>query len=654
MKKTLLSLLIAVPSLLHAQYWNGNTTQNNAVVGTLPGGSKGSLVTEKDQQNNVFIAWVDGRNSSTTGDDIYIQKISKDGSMAWAANGIPVCTANGAQSAPSITSDGNDGVIVTWVDGRGTNTQIYTQRFDANGNAIYTNNGVQLVSSGANQTAPAIKLVNSTEAMIFFRDARNSGAGTDLFIHKININNGAAVWANDVNVVAASNNQTAQSILPDGSGGAYLAWGDPRISTSDSDIYVQRISNSGTILWTSNGLNITSGAAANQIKPSMALDGANGFFIAWQDLRNGSTNADIYAQKVKPDGSVTWTSGGIATVNATGSQDLPQVISDGNNGAIITWMDPRDLTTGRRIFAQRLNDSGVAQWVSNGVPTANGQIVSSTVVYTLVKGQTAGTAVIVWQDTRNTATSGNDIYAQKLNDDGSRAWADAGLIVCNANGAQANPVAETDGADNIIAAWTDSRSGTTNAEIYTSNVLSTGVLPVTYIGIQARRSISSVVVTWDVASEINTVKYLIERSADGSKFVAIASQQASKKSKYTFADVNPLPGNNYYRVVGVDTDGTLSYSDVAQATFNLTVNEVQVYPNPVMNELKIKLNPINTDKLYNFTLTDITGKIQFNASVDGKGLQDGYPINVSNLSKGMYFLTIKQGSEKVSYPVIKN
>jgi hypothetical protein len=74
----------------------------------------------------------------------------------------------------------------------------------------------------------------------------------------------------------------------------------------------------------------------------------------------------------------------------------------------------------------------------------------------------------------------------------------------------------------------------------------------------------------------------------------------------------------------------------------------------VVAELKIKLNQIFTDKLYNFTLTDITGKIQFNASVNGKNLQSIYPINVSNLSKGMYFLTIKQGNEKVSYPVVKN
>lgn len=654
MKKTLLNLLALLPLFAFSQSWSGDPSQNNLVAGLVSTSTKTSPVTTKDSQNNVFVAWVDSRNSATTGDDIYIQKINNDGSVAWTSNGVLVCNASGNQSSPSITPDGNDGVIVAWADARGANTQIYTQRVDAAGNIVYASNGVQLISVSANQLAPVIKMVNSTEAMIFFRDARNSGTGTDLFVHKINISNGTPVWTGDVNVVAAANTQTAQSILPDGSGGAYLAWGDPRITTSDSDIYVQRINNDGTLLWTANGVNITPGAAANQVKPSIALDGTSGFFITWQDLRNGSTNADIFMQKVNANGSVAWTAGGISLCNATASQDLAQVISDGNNGAIVTWMDPRDLTTGRRIFAQRVNSLGAIQWASNGVTVATGQVVSSTVVYTLMSGKVAGTSILAWQDTRNTATTGNDIYAQRLNADGTKSWDDAGVIVCNANGSQANVVAETDGNDNVIVAWTDGRSGTTNSEIYASRILPTGVLPVTYTGIQAKLSASSVQVNWYVASEVNTMKYVVERSGDDSKFVEIGSVSALKKSAYNYTDLNPLSGNNYYRVKGVDADGTLSYSDVAQVAFSLSGNGAQIYPNPVVAELKIKLNQIFTDKLYNFTLTDITGKIQFNASVNGKNLQSIYPINVSNLSKGMYFLTIKQGNEKVSYPVVKN
>jgi hypothetical protein len=246
----------------------------------------------------------------------------------------------------------------------------------------------------------------------------------------------------------------------------------------------------------------------------------------------------------------SWTAGGISLCNATASQDFAQVISDGNNGAIVTWMDPRDLTTGRRIFAQRVNSLGAIQWASNGVTVATGQVVSATVVYTLMSGKVAGTSILAWQDTRNTATTGNDIYAQRLNADGTKSWDDAGVIVCNANGSQANVVAETDGNDNVIIAWTDGRSGTTNSEIYASRILPTGVLPVTYTGIQAKLSASSVQVNWYVASEVNTMKYVVERSGDDSKFVEIGSVSALKKSAYSYTDLNPLSGNNYYRVEG--------------------------------------------------------------------------------------------------------
>lgn len=652
MKKTLLSLLLIIPAILHAQYWNGDAALNNVVVGTSASGTRTSPVSAKDKHNNVFVAWVDSRNSASTGNDIYIQKINKDGSMAWATNGIPVCTASGAQSAPSIASDGDNGVILVWLDGRSGTNQVYAQRIDSNGVAKYASNGFQVAPTSTAQLSPIVTALNQNDAMVFFRE--NRGTNIDLYLQKIVLNTGTSAFTGEVAIAVASGVQNNISMIADGEGGAYLSWEDPR--GANTDVYAQRISNTGNIQWTANGINVTPSIDANQLRPAMALDSVNGgFFMAWQDLRLSPSDGNIYAQKVNADGTFAWTNGGIPICQAANSQDPPKIVNDGNEGAIIAWIDPRDGLNSRKLFAQRVNKLGAVQWTADGVNLASSQLLSiSTSTFTLTKGKVAGTAIIVWQDTRNSATTNNDIYAQKLNSDGSRAWADAGLIVCNANGAQANPVAETDGDDNIIVAWTDGRSGTANAELYTSNILSTGVLPVTYTGIQAKRSLSAVVVTWDIASEINTIKYLVERSADGKNFAAIGNLQASKKTTYNFTDANPLQGVNYYRVVGIDADGTLSPSDVAKVTFSLTGNEVQVYPNPVTAELKIKLNRIITDKLYNFTLTDITGKIQFNASISGKNLQGIYPINVSSLNKGMYFLTIKQGNETVSYPVVKN
>ena len=53
--------------------------------------------------------------------DLYAQHLLVNGSIAsgWAANGIPVCTAAGAQLNPTIATDISGGIFVAWEDPRG-------------------------------------------------------------------------------------------------------------------------------------------------------------------------------------------------------------------------------------------------------------------------------------------------------------------------------------------------------------------------------------------------------------------------------------------------------------------------------------------------------------------------------------------------------
>ena len=45
-----------------------------------------------------------------------------------------------------------------------------------------------------------------------------------------------------------------------------------------------------------------------------------------------------------------------------------RITSDGSGGAIITWMDDRDIATNSTdIYAQRINAAGITVWTANGV-----------------------------------------------------------------------------------------------------------------------------------------------------------------------------------------------------------------------------------------------------------------------------------------------
>ncbi len=111
-------------------------------------------------------------------------------------------------------------------------------------------------------------------------------------------------------------------------------------------------------------------AANGQYWQKMVSDGAGGAIITWQDGRIVNTD-DIYAQRIDASGVVQWTTDGVPICTDTLNQQLPQIISDGAGGAIITWDDFRN-GFNHDIYAQRINGDGVVQWQTNGVPIHTG------------------------------------------------------------------------------------------------------------------------------------------------------------------------------------------------------------------------------------------------------------------------------------------
>src|SRR5207248_2144322 len=106
--------------------------------------------------------------------------------------------------------------------------------------------------------------------------------------------------------------------------------------------YAQRINSSGAVQWTSDGVALCT-AVSGQEYPTLTGDGSGGAIVTWFDYRSGSfgTNYDIYAQRVSSSGSVQWTSDGVALCTAANIQQYPTITGDGAGGAIVTWQDNR-------------------------------------------------------------------------------------------------------------------------------------------------------------------------------------------------------------------------------------------------------------------------------------------------------------------------
>jgi hypothetical protein len=408
-----------------------------------------------DGSSGAIVTWEDFRTGESG--DIYAQRIDAGGFVRWTTDGVGLCLATKDQRNPAIVSDGDGGAIVAWHDFRDASFDVYAQRVDASGAVQWTANGVALCTAAMEQTNVALVADGTGGAIAVWEDRRNGFSNPDVFAQRIDAS-GVVQWtANGVALCTAANVQCLPTIASDGAAGAIATWEDFRSGTTD--IYSQRIDALGVVQWTANGVALCT-ASLPQYRPAIVSDGAGGAIVAWEDNRT-AMGLHIFAQRIGPTGTVQWAADGAAVCTATGSQSSPKIISDGSNGAIITWEDNRGFQMHPDIYAQRIHWTGSTLWAFNGRPlsaAANSQ--KNPVIVT----DGAGGAVVAWHDDRS--GTDDDIYAQRVDASGSVQWTTDGVAMCTAADDQTYPAIASDDAGGAFVTWLDERGTDFNSDIY--------------------------------------------------------------------------------------------------------------------------------------------------------------------------------------------
>jgi hypothetical protein len=444
----------ATNSYLNNPICTQSSTQQMSVI--VPDGAGGAIIT-----------WLDLRVSM----DIYAQRIDVNGNTNWTNNGISVCSAAYFRGQPVAIPDGLGGAIIAWPDYRnGNDFDIYVQRINGNGTALWETDGVLICGATGDQTVPVLVSDGNGGAIITWTDARSADPNNyDIFAQGIN-SNGTLKWALEVGVCTFPQSQLKPSIFSDGSGGAVIGWYDTRNEsdgTSVSDIYAQRISASGSALWTANGVSICK-QYRMQSSPVITSDGVGGFIFAWDDERNLDNtypyNSDIFAQRVNINGVVQWAANGIGICTTTTKQTNVCITSDMAGGAVIAWQDWSGFSN--YVYFQHVDGNGTILLAGGGLPIGSGGK-SEPVVFSDGNGGT----FLTWIDNRGSSQV-TDIYAQHLDASCTEQWAFGGVPVSTAFSSQLRHHSVYDGNGGIIVAWEDYRN--VNIDIYAQHLKSDG------------------------------------------------------------------------------------------------------------------------------------------------------------------------------------
>ena len=435
-----LGFLITVNSQrLVTAAWSSNTHENTAIC--TASGQQSSLQIVSDGAGGVIIAWEDTRNVHF---DIYAQRIDAHGNVLWKKDGVSICSAPENQNRPRIVSDGSGGAIITWHDVRNgiSNSDIYAQHIDADGNVQWTKDGIPVCAVANAQNSPCIATDGAGGAIIIWQDFRTNYA--DLYAQRIN-KNGESLWAKDgVLVCGTSGAQSAPVVVVDGVGGVIVVWQDFR--RTYADIYAQRVDGSGKTAWERSGVALCN-APGHESFPVITGNGAEGAIVAWVDTRNG--NNDVFAQQVDGNGTVQWLTNGIPVCTVSGNQNYPVMVSDGAGGAILAWWDMR--SGDFNIYAQRIDLTGNALWVKDGLAVC---VEANIQNCAYISSDGSGGAIISWNDNR---VSAFDVYVQRIDPKGLAKWNNNGVAVSTAFDTQCFPVTINDGTGGAIIIWQDSR-----------------------------------------------------------------------------------------------------------------------------------------------------------------------------------------------------
>lgn len=327
-------------------YWAADGVK--AGTDGLSGGKNPKGATDGD--GGINIVWEDKRLSSLT--DIYFNHIDALGEDA-VEDGVPVCTADGIQQNAQIVHDGAGGALITWVDYRGTypsNHSVFAQRADSSGTMRWAANGVAIVNQLTTDVYdPQIVSDGKHGAIIAWQDNRNF---YNIYAQRIDAGGNVKWTANGIVVCDAAEWQGDVRMVPDGEGGAIMAWWDNR--DGNGDIYAQRVDSLGNSLWAEDGVAVCVDTGGQEYM-TLTSDEAGGCIVTWTDMRG--VDYDIYAQRIDAGGNAMWAENGIVVCDYTSYQMYPNICPDGAHGAYIGWEDDRN-GADTDIYVNSVNFSG--------------------------------------------------------------------------------------------------------------------------------------------------------------------------------------------------------------------------------------------------------------------------------------------------------
>lgn len=409
------------------------------------------------ENGEFIIVWSDTRNGDR---DVYAQKLDKEGQTLWDDGGVAVVSENGRQEDPLTISDGDGGAYIVWRDYRyeTDNGDVFAQHVLTDGSLDWAEEGLALSVVEGPQEFLNICSDGMGGAFVIWNDrSTGSAIGGDIYGTHLSPTGEIIQPGTGKAIITDGIDRGSISLETGGMGYANLVWsGIPQ--TDWAVLMGQRLDLGCTTLWSEpeeGGMLLISSSSGDLRTPRVTHVRGDTTVIVWEDYRNNPVSADIFLQLINGDGDELLESGGIGICLDPGKQSVPRIKAD-DSTAYVVWEDFRNHPLWGDVYGQAVGIGGTILWDNDGKPISTAYR-KQTEIRLVADGITG--AYFIWMDERDAEYPQNDIYLQHINRDGMESFDVDGLAVSQASNFQFNPLVRPDGNGGAFACWGDQRTG---------------------------------------------------------------------------------------------------------------------------------------------------------------------------------------------------
>ena len=340
------------------QYSSTGAAQGNEFrVNTYTTAQQSSPAVAMDSAGDFVVTWDSyGEDGSLYG--IYAQRYAAPKPSTVGAEFRVNTYTTDNQDLPKVAMDAAGDFVVTWEsygqDGSGYG--IYAQRYNAAGLTQGSEFQVNTYTTG-NQKNPSVAMDSTGDIVIAWQSFGQDGNEYGTYAQRYNsagVPQGSEFLVNTYTTGGQSN----ASVAMDAAGDFVVAWQSFGQDGSLEGIFARSVTTRAA--WPRERVPGPTYTTGDQFDPAVAMDASGDFVIAWQSIGEDGSDEGVFAQRYNSTGAAQGVEFQVNTYT-TGNQDAPTVAMDSAGDFVVAWESYAEDGSGYGVYAPRYNSSGVAQ-----------------------------------------------------------------------------------------------------------------------------------------------------------------------------------------------------------------------------------------------------------------------------------------------------